>query len=200
MKLRRLLSLLVIIAYIGMGPGVFSRPVAPPAQSNATSGEQTSRKATYRNPIIDLIGPADPAVILYNGTYYLYPTLDGKGYDVFVSKDLVNWERKGKCFMDSRRGAWAPDVFHDTKGGKFYLYYTVNRPGGGKQIGVAVADGPLGLFKDRGNLVDFAIDAHRLVEPVARFVAALLEHGDHAEIRHRDSDRPPIADTFAQAQ
>ena len=46
---------------------------------------------TYRNPIIDLIGPADPAVILHEGTYYLYPTLDGKGYDVFTSNDLVNW-------------------------------------------------------------------------------------------------------------
>jgi len=121
----------------------------------------TASKRTYRNPIIDLIGPADPAVIRYQGKYYLYPTLDGKGYDVFVSDDLVRWERKPKCFIDPRGGAWAPDVFHHQKGdGKFYLYYTVNKPGGGKQIGVAVADGPLGPFKDRGNLVDRSIDAH----------------------------------------
>lgn len=116
---------------------------------------------TYRNPIIDLIGPADPAVILHEGTYYLYPTLDGKGYDVFTSNDLMNWTRKGKCFTDSRGGAWAPDLFHHKRGdGKFYLYYTVDRPGGGKQIGAAVADAPMGPFKDRGNLVDGAIDAH----------------------------------------
>lgn len=116
---------------------------------------------TYHNPIIDLIGPADPHVIRHEGKYYLYPTLDGKGYDVFVSEDLVHWERKAKCFTDSRGGAWAPDVFHHQKGdGKFYLYYTVNRPGGGKQIGVAVADGPLGPFQDRTNLVDRSIDAH----------------------------------------
>ena len=48
--------------------------------------------------------------------------------------------------------------------GKFYLYYTVSRTAGSggldKVIGVAVADGPLGPFKDRGNLVDIAIDAH----------------------------------------
>jgi beta-xylosidase len=118
-------------------------------------------KRTYRNPIIDLIGPADPHVLRHNGKYYLYPTLDGKGYDVFVSDDLVHWERKAKCFTDPRGGAWAPDVFHDQKGdGNFYLYYTVNKPGGGKQIGVAVADGPMGPFKDRGNLVDRSIDAH----------------------------------------
>lgn len=143
------MSLLVAALFIGV--------VAPVgAQSSATKA-----KRTYRNPIIDRLGPADPHVIRHDGKYYLYPTLDGKGYDVFVSDDLVHWEQKPKCFTDPRGGAWAPDVFHHTKGdGKFYLYYTVNRPGGGKQIGVAVADGPLGPFKDRGNLVDRSIDAH----------------------------------------
>ena len=116
---------------------------------------------TYRNPIIDRIGPADPHVIRHENKYYLYPTLDGKGYDVFVSENLVRWEQKPKCFTDPRGGAWAPDVFHHKKGdGKFYLYYTVNRRGGGKQIGVAMAEGPLGPFLDRGNLADNAIDAH----------------------------------------
>jgi beta-xylosidase len=114
---------------------------------------------TYRNPIIDRIGPADPAVLRYDGKYYLYPTLDGKGYDVFVSIDLVHWEQKPKCFTDTRGGAWAPDVFHHRNGdGKFYLYYTVNRPSGGKQIGVAVGDGPLGPFRDRAQLADRAIE------------------------------------------
>lgn len=116
---------------------------------------------TYTNPIIDRIGPADPAVIRYDGLYYLYPTLDTKGYDVFVSEDLVHWTQKPKCFTDPRGGVWAPDVFHHEKGdGRFYLYYTVNRPGGGKLIGVAVADHPLGPFEDRGDLVEHAIDAH----------------------------------------
>lgn len=35
--------------------------------------------------------PADPTVILYEGTYYLYPTHGGRGYDAFVSEDLVHW-------------------------------------------------------------------------------------------------------------
>lgn len=130
---------------------------------HAVAAEPSTPKQTrtYRNPILDRIGPADPHVIRFQGKYYLYPTLDGKGYDVFVSEDLVHWEQKPKCFTDPRGGAWAPDVFHHAKGdGKFYLYYTVNKPGGGKQIGVAVADGPLGPFQDRGNLADRAIDAH----------------------------------------
>lgn len=121
---------------------------------------------TYRNPIIDRIGPADPHVILYQGRYYLYPTTDGRGYEVYVSDDLVHWEQRPRCFTDPRGGAWAPDVFHHAKGdGKFYLYYTVNRAVGqrgglNKVIGVAVADGPLGPFHDRTNLVERAIDAH----------------------------------------
>jgi beta-xylosidase len=142
-------AFLPVAAIVFVSAPSFAQPSAPRAEK------------TYRNPIIARIGPADPHVIRHQGKYYLYPTLDGKGYDVFVSDDLVNWEQKPKCFTDPRGGAWAPDVFHAQKGdGKFYLYYTLNRPGGGKQIGVALADGPLGPFVDQRNLVDGAIDAH----------------------------------------
>jgi len=115
----------------------------------------------YRNPIIEHIGPADPAVIRFEGVYYLYPTWDGTGYDVFTSRDLVHWEQQPKCYTDARGGMWAPDVFHHAKGdGRFYLYYTAGRPEGGKLIGVAVADHPLGPFTDKGRLAGHAIDAH----------------------------------------
>ena len=136
------------------------------AAPDADGSTPKPSKKTYRNPIIDRLGPADPHVIRFQGRYYLYPTTDGRGYDVFVSDDLVHWEQKPKAFVDPRGGAWAPDVFHHRRGdGKFYLYYTVNAPRppegqGGKQIGVAVADHPLGPFKDRGILAKGAIDAH----------------------------------------
>ena len=78
MKFSGLFSVLVIAAWVGAGASV-------PAQT------QTERpKKTYRNPIIDRIGPADPHVIRHDGKYYLYPTLDGKGYDVFVSDDTLH--------------------------------------------------------------------------------------------------------------
>lgn len=124
-----------------------------------------AQPATYRNPFIDCPRAADPTVLRHEGKYYLYPTLDGKGYDVFVSDDLVHWERKPKCYTDPRGGAWAPDVYQHTDG-KIYLYYTVDDPDDKKtrpfpkQIGVAVADHPLGPFVDRGVLVKGAIDAH----------------------------------------
>ena len=120
-------------------------------------------RRTYRNPIINYGGAADPTVLLYEGTYYLYPTTDSRGYDVFVSSDLVHWERKPKCFRDLRGGVWAPDVYHHAEDGKIYLYYTANDPDRrprGKLVGVAVADHPLGPFEDKGVLVKGAIDAH----------------------------------------
>ena len=73
------------------------------------SGDQPPGPAarTYRNPVLDRPGAADPAVIHYQGSYYLYPTLDSSGYDVFVSSNLVHWRHEGKCFTDGRRGVWA---------------------------------------------------------------------------------------------
>ncbi|MHB8862261.1 MAG: glycoside hydrolase family 43 protein [Pirellulaceae bacterium] len=133
-------------------------------ESRAELGETSQPQPaalTYRNPIIPHIGPADPAVIRFEGKYYLYPTWDGRGYDVFVSDDLVHWEQKPKCFVDDRGGAWAPDVFfHETGDRKFYLYFTLNDGAGGKLIGVATAPGPLGPFTDPHTLETGAIDAH----------------------------------------
>lgn len=138
-----------------------------PRERAAESGEASpARVKTYRNPVIDSKGMADPHVIRVGETYYMYPTTHTRGYDAFVSNDLVSWEHAGSVFEDPRGGAWAPDVFHHERGdGRFYLYYTDNDPTRpraplSKQIGVAVADGPLGPFEDKGALAAPAIDAH----------------------------------------
>jgi len=110
---------------------------------------------TYTNPVIDEIGPADPTVILFEGTYYMYCTGDNVSYHVYTSRDLVHWAKGRKVFEPGQRNVWAPDVFRDPTDGKFYLYYTVN-----KRIGVAVADRPDGTFKDRATFFRNAIDAH----------------------------------------
>jgi xylan 1,4-beta-xylosidase len=125
---------------------------------------------TYSNPVLvetitisrnspdnfsGVLGIGDPSVILHDGTYYLYPTGDNHGYDVYISADLVNWSKGPRVFTSSKPGVWAPDVFYNPDDRKFYLYYTVNR-----QIGVAVADQPDGTFTDRRILVEGAIDAH----------------------------------------
>jgi len=108
---------------------------------------------TYMNPL-PLPG-ADPTVLLYNGTYYLYATGNSRSFVVHTSTDLVHWEKGPEVLSPGRRALWAPDVFHNKKDGKFYLYYTAE----GK-IGVAVADKPDGTFVDYGIIQERAIDPH----------------------------------------
>ena len=116
-------------------------------------------KGTYTNPVIDEIGPADPAVIRFEGTYYMYCTGDNTSYHVYTSPDLVHWTKGRRVFIPGERNVWAPDVFRDPDDGQFYLYYTVN-----KRIGVAVADRSDATFQDRVSLFDNAIDAHMFSE------------------------------------
>lgn len=106
-------------------------------------------------PYIGTLGIGDPTVIYHGGKYYLYPTGDNHSYDVYISNDLVHWTKGPKVFRSSERGVWAPDVFFSNDDGMFYLYYTVNG-----RIGVATADRPDGVFRDRGSLISNGIDAH----------------------------------------
>ncbi len=117
--------------------------------------EEPAPAPTYVNPVIDDDGLADPDVLLHQGTYYLYPTGDNTGYHVYTSKDLVHWTPGPRVFAPGGRSVWAPDVWVDPDGGTVYLYYTA-----AQRIGVASADRPDGEFRERGTLVENAIDAH----------------------------------------
>ncbi|MCD7901298.1 MAG: glycoside hydrolase family 43 protein [Bacteroides sp.] len=114
------------------------------------------------NPIITYKYTADPAVLVYDDKVYLYAGHDEcppphqhyllNEWCVFSSSDLKTWTEhpvplKAKDFAWAKGEAWASQVIE--KGGKFYWYVTVEHgtiPG--KSIGVAVADSPLGPFKD----------------------------------------------------
>jgi xylan 1,4-beta-xylosidase len=151
---------LLLLAALAAWP----QPSTRGAQSSAAKAKGPPVK-TYRNPLLPDRIMADPFVLRLDGKYYLYPTTDGRGYEVFVSDDLVHWERKARAFKDPRGGCWAPEVFYNQRGDrKFYLYYTDNAPNATfgemhKQIGVAVAESPLGPFTDKGALAPDAIDA-----------------------------------------
>lgn len=112
-------------------------------------------RPTYKNPVIDAIGPADPHVIEVDGRYYLYPTGNNSAYHVYTSTDLVHWTKGPEVFRPGDKNVWAPDVYRHPEDGQFYLYYTVN-----KRIGVAVAPRPDGRFEDVRTLMQGAIDAH----------------------------------------
>jgi len=116
------------------------------------------------NQFSGIMGIGDPTVIFHKDKYYLYPTGDNQGYDVYTSSDLVNWAKGPRVFRSEERGAWAPDVLYDNNSKKFYLYYTVNR-----RIGVAVSDSPDGTFTDRGPLINRAIDAHMFQDDTGKY-------------------------------
>jgi beta-xylosidase len=119
---------------------------------------------------------ADPDLLVHDGRYWLYPTTDGvpdwgaTTFSVLSSPDLVSWTDHG-VVLDladvawASGHAWAPAILH--RDGRFLLYFTADTGA----IGVAVADSPLGPFRDIGRPLvadgDFsgrAIDPSLLVD------------------------------------
>jgi len=111
---------------------------------------------------------ADPFVLLHDGTYYAYGTgLHGRdgtlAFEVLTSTDLQHWTSRGGVLEPVSHETleyWAPEVAYD--GERFYMYYSAGVGDKGHFIRVAVADSPLGPFRDAGvNLTPdepFAID------------------------------------------
>ena len=111
---------------------------------------------------------ADPEVLYskQTGKYYIYSTTDGQPgwggwyFTAFSSPDLKNWTYEG-VILDLRSpqvpwangNAWAPAIEEKLIDGKYkYFFYYSGNPNdnSGKQIGVAIADSPVGPFKDMG--------------------------------------------------
>jgi len=113
------------------------------------------------NPCIQTIYSTDPAPMVYGDTVYLYTGRDEDNSDnyhmpdwhCYSSQDMQNWTDHGMILSwDSfswgkKDSAWASQCIE--RNGKFYYYVTLeNNTGGGRGIGVAVADSPTGPFKD----------------------------------------------------
>ncbi|WP_347158377.1 glycoside hydrolase family 43 protein [Pontibacter chitinilyticus] len=146
-------SLLAVATLLLSGPVV--------AHSSITSPADTVIHATG-NPIITHKYTADPAALVYKDKVYLYTGHDEaapgreqyvmQNWLVFSSPDMVTWTEHPvplsvKDFKWAKGDAWASQVVE--RNGKFYWYVAVehsSKPG--KAIGVAVADSPIGPFKD----------------------------------------------------
>ena len=114
------------------------------------------------NPVVQTSFTADPAPMVYNDTVYLYTSHDeddARGFHMldwkcYTSTDMVNWTDHGAIaslatFPWARQDndAWAPQCVE--RDSKFYLYVPISVQGWPKNvIAVAVADNPLGPFKD----------------------------------------------------
>jgi beta-xylosidase len=126
----------------------------------STSGD--AKPLQINNPIISEKFTADPAALVHNDTVYLYTghdeaAIDGPFYKmnewlVFSSTNMVDWQEhpvplKVTDFAWAKADAWASQAIE--RNGKFYWYTSLEHATvPGKAIGVAVADSPIGPFKD----------------------------------------------------
>ncbi|MEU1184424.1 family 43 glycosylhydrolase [Streptomyces sp. NPDC005820] len=117
------------------------------------------KKRTWTVSALEMKSPvlpglnADPNIVRFGDTFYMYPTTDGfdgwsgTQFKAYSSTDLVHWTDHGVIldlgpdvsWADSR--AWAPTIAE--KDGKYYFYFCADA-----NIGVAVSDSPTGPFKD----------------------------------------------------
>lgn len=120
-----------------------------------------STSAFAQNPIVQTCYTADPAPMVDGDRLYVYIDRD-EGPDwyvmnewrVYSTADMVNWTDHGACLPLStftwagKDTAWASQCIR--KGDKYYWYVCCdNKNGGGKAIGVAEGESPIGPFRDR---------------------------------------------------
>lgn len=97
----------------------------------------------------------DPFVLVERDTYYLYGTRASNfgqevgGFDVYTSKDMVEWSEPIEVFNSAKHGMdicvnWAPEV-HKYKG-SYYMFATFTMPHGRRGTHILKADSPLGPF------------------------------------------------------
>jgi beta-xylosidase len=102
---------------------------------------------------------ADPEAAIFNNEYWIYPTYSDKYeqqvfFDAFSSPDLVQWNKHSHILDTAavkwaKRAMWAPAIVQNNK--KYYLFFSANDIQNNNEyggIGVAVADKPVGPFKD----------------------------------------------------
>lgn len=117
----------------------------------------------HGNPLFRTLYTADPAPLVVGDTLYLYVGHDEARGDqlfnitewlAFSTTDMQHWTAHGPImkptdFAWAQKDAWASQV-HE-KDGRFWFYTAVEHDPAtshGKAIGVAVADSPLGPFRD----------------------------------------------------
>ncbi|WP_405578611.1 family 43 glycosylhydrolase [Streptomyces sp. NBC_01092] len=152
----------------------FSEPVTYEVTgSDGAKRTWTVSALVMKSPVLPGLN-ADPNIVRFGDTFYLYPTTDGfegwsgTQFKAYSSTDLVHWTDHGVIldlgpdvsWADSR--AWAPTIAE--KDGKYYFYFCADA-----NIGVAVSDSPTGPFKDalgrpllkagdfRGQMIDPAV-------------------------------------------
>lgn len=135
-------------AGVEVGP---DRDAAADVAIDRPAGDAASIPGT-NNPVLAGLF-ADPNLIVFDDTFYLYPTTDGianwgaTSFSAFSSKNLVQWTNAGvildvaKELSWGKGRAWAPTMAR--VGDTYYFYFSADT-----QIGVATSKSPTGPFKD----------------------------------------------------
>ena len=147
--------------------------LTPVTEMQKLMAEKAFKMPGENNPVMAHKYGADPAVLEYNDTLYVYSTNDmqqleftkgteANGYNkintlnVFSTKDMVNWTDCGEIAVAGKvnmtgaakwaANSWAPAIAYKKIDGKdkFFLYFADSANG----IGVLTADSPLGPFTD----------------------------------------------------
>jgi len=139
--MKQVLFLLSLIA--------FSRTIAQTIISKNTKNNNPIFKGWY----------ADPEGIIFDKTYWVYPTFsapyeDQVFLDAFSSKDLTNWVKHHRILDTTavkwaKRAMWAPSIIKNKN--KYFLFFGANDIQNDNEIGgigVAVASKPEGPYKD----------------------------------------------------
>ena len=175
MKYRRNLLLLLLILFFSLFVGLFMFKIINKGsysldnETNYTVLSAPTSNGAYYNNLNFLSGIADPSLIKYNNTYYVYST-GCNGVRISTSTNFKDWKRisdgtlkdKGvyTCF-------WAPEVYFYNN--KYYMFYTgvndhenVSDKSTLRDILVATADNPAGPFinsKVINTKIEYPIDA-----------------------------------------
>lgn len=124
-------------------PGTYGQ-----ANTRTCSDSTTLNRGEYNNLKGVVPDCADPYVLKYNGTYYLYGTGGNDGIRVYTSDNLATWSKACGAtdgyalHKDNVWGDfwfWAPEVYRINN--KFYMFYSAQ-----ERICVAESDSPLGPF------------------------------------------------------
>jgi len=129
-------------------------------------------------PVPSVFAGADPAALVAEGKYWIYPTNAGDGDRLFAwsSPDLATW-RKGPELISQkairwvrddgapRHYLWAPHMI--AANGRYYLYYSLGPQNPTpSRIGVALCDTPAGPCADSGKPLVTGGNGFEAIDPM----------------------------------